>query len=69
MANRKRRGRSRGNAGRLQPVRVTQIPAGTSDIDNGLDAGTPIVTAGQYRLQPGSLVQSTDAVTDVASGK
>ena len=53
----------------LRPVSVRQMTDGTSVIDKGLDAGTPIVTAGQYRLQPGSLVQSTDAVTDVASGK
>ena len=53
----------------MQPVSVRQMTDGTSVIDKGLDAGTSIVTAGQYRLQPGSLVQSTHAVTDIASGK
>jgi multidrug efflux system membrane fusion protein len=53
----------------MQPISVGQMAGGTSVINKGLEAGTPIVTAGQYRLQPGSLIQSTNAVTNVASGK
>jgi membrane fusion protein, multidrug efflux system len=53
----------------MQSVDVGQMTDGTSVINKGLEPGTRIVTAGQYRLQPGSLVGSTDAATNVASGK
>lgn len=53
----------------MQSVSVGQMTDGTSVIDKGLDAGTRIVTAGQYRLQPGSAIRSADAATNVASGK
>jgi multidrug efflux system membrane fusion protein len=53
----------------MQSVDVQQMTDGTSVVDKGLDPGAPIVTAGQYRLQPGSTIRSTDAATDVASGK
>jgi multidrug efflux system membrane fusion protein len=52
----------------MQPVTVGQMTHGTSVIVKGVEAGTRIVTAGQYRLQPGSLVRSADAVTNIASG-
>lgn len=45
----------------IQPVGVGQISSGTAVIENGLTAGTRIVAAGQYRLQPGSRVQSAAA--------
>jgi multidrug efflux system membrane fusion protein len=45
----------------IQPVSVGQIGGGIAVIESGLDAGTRIVTAGQYRLQPGSRIQ--EAVT------
>lgn len=53
----------------MQSVDVQQMADGTSVVDKGLDAGTRIVTAGQYRLQPGSAVRSTDPATNVASKK
>jgi membrane fusion protein, multidrug efflux system len=54
----------------MQSISVKQFADGTSVIDNGLDAGTRIVTAGQSRLQPGSPIQVAGApATDVASGK
>jgi membrane fusion protein, multidrug efflux system len=53
----------------MQSVDVGQMTDGTSVINKGLEPGTRIVTTGQYRLQPGSLVASTDAATNVASGK
>ena len=53
----------------IQPVNVGQMIEGTSVIETGIDAGTRIVTAGQYRLQPGSLIQSTEAVADNLGGK
>jgi membrane fusion protein, multidrug efflux system len=40
----------------MQPVEVDQMTEGTAVIRTGLQAGTPIVIAGQYRLQPGSRV-------------
>jgi multidrug efflux system membrane fusion protein len=51
----------------MRPVSVGQTGGGTSVIDNGLDAGTQIVTAGQYRLQPGSLIRA--ATTARAEGQ
>jgi multidrug efflux system membrane fusion protein len=41
----------------IAPVGVGQMGDGISVIEKGLDAGTRIVTTGQYRLQPGSRVQ------------
>lgn len=43
----------------MQPVGVTQMADGTSVIKTGLEAGTRIVAAGQYRLQPKSRVESS----------
>lgn len=42
----------------MQPVAVTQMAGGTAVVKTGLDAGTRIVSAGQYRLQPNSRVES-----------
>lgn len=43
----------------IQPVDVSEMTNGTSVIDKGLDPGTKIVVAGQYRLEPGSRIHST----------
>jgi multidrug efflux system membrane fusion protein len=51
----------------LQPVTVTDMINGTSVIQKGLDAGARVVVSGQYRLQPGSRVQSNAATADNAS--
>jgi multidrug efflux system membrane fusion protein len=51
----------------MQPVDVQQMSSGTSVIDKGLAAGARIVVAGQYRLQPGSRVQSASADAHLAS--
>jgi membrane fusion protein, multidrug efflux system len=48
----------------MQAVTVTQMMDGSSVINAGLDAGTPIVVSGQYRLQPGSRVQTGTATAD-----
>jgi membrane fusion protein, multidrug efflux system len=50
----------------MQPVEVDQMTEGTAVIRTGLQAGTPIVVSGQYRLQPGSRVQ---ADVSAASGQ
>jgi len=53
----------------IQPVSVQQMSQGTSVIDKGLDTGTPIVVAGQFRLKPGSRVRGTPGEATVADGK
>jgi membrane fusion protein, multidrug efflux system len=42
----------------IQPVNVLQMADGISVIEKGLGAGTRLVVAGQYRLQPGSRVRA-----------
>jgi multidrug efflux system membrane fusion protein len=51
----------------MQPVTVGQMSRNTSVIDKGLDPGTRIVVAGQYRLQQGSQIQSVPANAHLAS--
>lgn len=53
----------------IHPVDVGQMVDGTSVIENGLDPGTRVVTAGQYRLQPGSTISNTAAIADQSGGK
>jgi multidrug efflux system membrane fusion protein len=48
----------------MQAVTVTAMTGGLAVIEKGLDAGTRIVVSGQYRLQPGSQVQSSAATAD-----
>jgi membrane fusion protein, multidrug efflux system len=48
----------------MQPVSVGQMSGGTAVIENGLAAGNSIVVGGQYRLQPGSRVQSAGTGAD-----
>lgn len=45
----------------MQPVDVSEMTNGTSVVDKGLDPGTKIVVAGQYRLEPGSRIRGTPA--------
>ena len=45
----------------LRPVGIGQITDGTAVVETGLDAGASVVTAGQYRLQPGTRVQTREA--------
>lgn len=52
----------------IQPVSVAQMSQGTSVIDKGVAAGTPIVVAGQFRLKPGSRVEGAPGIP-VAGGK
>ena len=48
------------NKAKIQPVEVTQEGNGQSVIGKGLTAGEKVVTAGQYRLQAGALVEATE---------
>jgi membrane fusion protein, multidrug efflux system len=43
----------------IQPVTVGQVRDGTAVIEKGLNAGTSIVVAGQYRVQQGSKIHNT----------
>jgi multidrug efflux system membrane fusion protein len=43
----------------MQPVTVGQMRDGTAVIEKGLDAGTPVIVAGQYRVQQGSKIRNT----------
>ena len=44
-----------------KPVDVDRIAGGVAVIQQGLDAGDKVVTAGQYRLQPGTHVEIREA--------
>lgn len=45
----------------LRKIKVGQIAAGVAVIEDGLAVGEKVVSAGQYRLQEGSLVQDMSA--------
>jgi multidrug efflux system membrane fusion protein len=38
----------------MQPLEIDQIADGTAIVDSGITAGEQVVTAGQYRLEPGA---------------
>ena len=40
-----------------RPVKVGQVSEGVAIVDAGVAAGEQVVTAGQYRLQPGARVE------------
>ena len=50
----------------MQPVTVSHADQGQSVVTHGLTAGQTIVVAGQYRLQPGSLVRPSAAAPALA---
>jgi membrane fusion protein, multidrug efflux system len=52
----------------MQPVSVGQMNDGTSVVEQGLQAGDKIVVRGQYRLQPGSRVQSGATAVSALGG-
>jgi multidrug efflux system membrane fusion protein len=52
----------------MQPITVTAMSGGRAVVEKGLDAGTRIVVSGQYRLQPGTQVQSGAATADNSGG-
>jgi multidrug efflux system membrane fusion protein len=45
-----------------RPLKVGQISDGIAIVDDGLAAGDKVVTAGQYRLQPGARVEALSPV-------
>lgn len=50
----------------LRPLKVGQIDGRAAVIEDGLQAGEYVVTAGQFRLQPGSHVETRTPPTDAA---
>jgi multidrug efflux system membrane fusion protein len=45
----------------MQPVTVSHSDEGQSVVEHGLTPGQKVVVAGQYRLQPGTVVQPGEA--------
>jgi multidrug efflux system membrane fusion protein len=48
----------------MQPITVVQTEAGAVLVGNGIAAGDQVVTAGQFKLQPGAKVQIEDHLAD-----
>src|SRR6516165_820810 len=48
------------NTAEMRPVQVAQIDGGKALISSGLQEGERVVVDGQYKLQPGALVQVTN---------
>jgi multidrug efflux system membrane fusion protein len=48
---------------------VTKSIDGRSVVDEGLLPGQQVITAGQYKVQPGTLVSTAVASTDTAAAK
>jgi membrane fusion protein, multidrug efflux system len=54
------------NKAELRKVKVTRSIDGRSVIDEGLSPGEQVITAGQYKVQPGTLVSTAVASSDPA---
>ncbi len=50
-----------------RPLKVTQIASGQALVDDGVKPGETVVTGGQYRLQPGTVVQVAGSAEKTAS--
>jgi multidrug efflux system membrane fusion protein len=57
------------NKAELHKVKVSQSIDGRSVIEDGLSPGQQVITAGQYKVQPGTLVGTAVASTDPAQPK
>jgi membrane fusion protein, multidrug efflux system len=57
------------NKAELRKVKVTQSIDGRSVVDDGLSPGQQVITAGQYKVQPGTLVSTAVASSDPAQPK
>ena len=57
------------NKAELRKIKVTQSIDGRSVVDSGLSPGQQVITAGQYKVQPGSVVSTTVASSDPAQPK
>jgi membrane fusion protein, multidrug efflux system len=57
------------NKAELRKVKVSQSIDGRSVVDVGLSPGDQVITAGQYKVQPGTLVSTAVASSDLAQPK
>jgi membrane fusion protein, multidrug efflux system len=57
------------NKAELHKVKISQSIDGRSVADEGLSPGQQVITAGQYKVQPGTLVSTAVASTDPAQPK
>src|ERR1700730_11102284 len=57
------------NKAQLRKLKVSQSIDGRSVVDVGLSPGERVITAGQYRVQPGTVVSTAVASSDPAQAK
>jgi multidrug efflux system membrane fusion protein len=57
------------NKAALRKIKVTRSIDGRSVIDEGLSPGDTVITAGQYKVQPGTLVSTAVASSDPVQAK
>jgi membrane fusion protein, multidrug efflux system len=57
------------NKAELRKIKVTKSIDGRSVVDEGLAPGQQVITAGQYKVQPGTLVATAVASSDAGSPK
>jgi multidrug efflux system membrane fusion protein len=57
------------NKAELHPIKVTYSMDGKSVVDKGLSPGQQVITAGQYKVSPGTLVSTAVASSDAAQAK
>ena len=57
------------NKAELRKIKVSQSIDGRSVVDVGISPGERVITAGQYRVQPGTLVSTAVASSDPAQPK
>jgi multidrug efflux system membrane fusion protein len=57
------------NKAELRKVTVSQSIDGRSVVDDGLSPGQQVITSGQYKVQPGTLVSTPVASSDPAQSK
>jgi multidrug efflux system membrane fusion protein len=57
------------NEAELRKVKVSQSIDGRSVVDSGLSPGEQVITGGQFKVQPGTLVATAVASSDPAQSK
>jgi multidrug efflux system membrane fusion protein len=57
------------NKAELRKIKVSQSIDGRSVVDEGLSPGQQVITSGQYKVQPGTLVTTAVASSDPAQSK
>jgi multidrug efflux system membrane fusion protein len=57
------------NKAELRKIKVTKSIDGRSVVDEGLSPGQQVITAGQYKVQPGTLVSTAVASSEAGSPK